>query len=326
MNDFDSTLLEQKIVIEDEVNHPGWVKINPFYTRYLTDNTGKVIGREISEFKISADYRMNPMFIDEQGVAGPIYIAKYLAGFSNGSLVNKSGITPYAQTPVNWHNQLQELNASDELYRYTVETVWTRQLLQDLIAIEFARTDMSNIIPGNPKITTTGSTDTLSYHTGVNANNNGDHNVSFKYRGLEDIWRGGTSAYVQGIQNSNGWLKVTTYDYFPVSLDNWEQLNYRPGSGVRYIVSYTNEIVDDKYNITIPSKTSSSKTDIYVDQIYNDQNNDKTAYTSCGGGEYDISHGLWSMNYVNNESTKLYGRLVRRYKDNRITSLTPEEE
>lgn len=91
LNDFDSTVIGQKLVIEDEKNHPGWIKINPFYTHYLTDNTGKVIGREISEFKIDADYKMNPMFIDEQGIAGPIYIAKYLEHDSS----NK----PIAQTP-----------------------------------------------------------------------------------------------------------------------------------------------------------------------------------------------------------------------------------
>ena len=158
------------LVIEDEVNHPGWIKINPFYTAYITESNGKIIGRAISEFKIGNEYKMNPIFFDENGVAGPIYISKYLAGKNkDGSLNINSGIAPVAQSPVNWHTQLQDMNATDPLYRYTVETIWTRQLLQDLILIEFADSSCANFFPGNPNITTTGTTDSINYHTAINA-------------------------------------------------------------------------------------------------------------------------------------------------------------
>ena len=321
LNDFDSTVIGQKLVDEDEINHPGWIKINPFYTAYITDSSGKITGRSISEFKISNDYMMNPMFVDEQGVVGPIYISKYLE--------HDSSNRPIAQTPQAWHNQLQDLTAGDELYRYTVETIWTRQLLQDLVLIEFARTDMSEVMPGSPKISQVGETNSLSYHTGIAANQGGNLSTSFKYRGLEDIWRGGTRTYVQGIQtNTDGWLYVTTNDYFPTSLDNWRQLNNRPtSSGVRYLKSFVAENIDGQYCITVPRNVELNNVNsTYKDQININTSSDTIGYTSCGGGAEDMTHGLWSMHFSTSKDTKLYGRLVRRYKNNRITSIEPKPQ
>lgn len=188
---------------------------------------------------------------------------------------------------------------------------------------------MSSIIPGSPKITTIGSTDTLNYHTGINANSRGDHNVSFKYRGLEDIWRGGTRTYVQGIQtNTDGWLYVTVDDYFPSSLDNWQQLNSRPtSSGVRYLKSFVAENVDEQYCITVPRNVELNNINsTYKDQINIDTSSDAIGYTSCGGGAEDTTHGLWSMHFSTSKDTKLYGRLVRRYKNNRATTNEPEAQ
>ena len=188
---------------------------------------------------------------------------------------------------------------------------------------------MSKVFPGPSKITQIGNTDILHYHTGVISNPGEDLETNFKYRGIEDIWRGGTRTYIQGIQtNTNGWLYTTTNNYFPTSIDDWYQLSNRPNSpGVRYVKNYVAEKVDDKYYITIPRYVElNNLNSAYKDQVNINTSSDVIGYASCGGGSEDLTHGLWSMNFSTSSDTEMYGRLVRRYKNNRITSLEPEEE
>lgn len=315
-NPYDNTFYSKLKIVTDEDG--TWLQIPPFYTKYETDELGRVIGRYISEFKVDSSYIMNPEFIDVNGVTRDVYIACYLTGEENGVLVNKTNTTPVRKSYTSWQNAINEfiLDKEDrQAYAYTTETIWTRQLLQDLFAIEFATTDSTGVFKGLDNLTTTGATDDLCYMTGINAIEAiGNSNTEFKYRSLENLWRNGAATVVQGLASRYGVLYVTHVPNIGWNEVDWIKLNNQISNGLNYLQQLRVEKVGD-YQITLPFEITDKANDsMYKDYVNSDWTASGTRYATTGGsGE---GRGLWSLFTSTSTSVDTYSRLVKRIKNN----------
>lgn len=319
INPYDETYYGKLTIVKD--NDGTWLKIPPFYTHYDVDDLGVVKGRCISEYKIDDSYIMNPEFIDENGNKRDVYIACYLCGEENGTVTNKSGSHIVQKSYAGWQNAINSFILEDEnrsKYAYSTETIWTRQIMQDLFAVEFATTDSTNIFKGTAT-PTNGATDDGSYLTYVDTVEKyaGNAEVDFKYRGLENLWRGNVQTFVQGLASKAGVLYTTLNPTVGYNETDWTRLNNSIPSGFHTIKTLRLENTGN-YQIILPYTVTESETDkSYYNDFTESTWTDNTIRYALSGGSSD-GRGLWSLLVSGTSSTECNARLVKRIKINTI--------
>lgn len=292
-----------------------FIRIPKFYTKYLTDPDGQVIGREISKYKVDNDYKYNPEFLRADGSERDyVDIGIY---YSSDNIDSVAGVEPANKTRFEWSDAIRDEFREDTDFIYSTETIWTRQLLQDLFTVEFATTDSRKLFHGiattvgTGTTVRTGTTDVLdNYLTGYQKEGTNTQ-VPFKYRGLENIWAADGPVHIHGIQFLNNQALVSTDpEKYGATTEDLISTNLRiPNtSGV---VDKLKLKIDSNFQLTLQSVIHPYEAGTYKDLVFGAAGTG-TRYAVVAAG-YD-PYGLWFLNGDADENLEAMARLVRRPK------------
>lgn len=292
-----------------------FIRIPKFYTKYLTDSDGQVIGREISKYKVDNDYKYNPEFLRADGSERDyVDIGIY---YSSNNIDSIAGVEPAKKTRFEWSNAIRNKFGEDTDFIYSTETIWTRQLLQDLFTVEFATTDSRELFEGIPRVdggTTvrTGTTDVLgNYLTGYQKDGTNTQ-VPFKYRGLENIWAAGGPVHIHGIQFLNNQAFVSTDpEKYGATEEHLISTNLRIPNTSGVVDKLKLDKIDNNIQLTLQSVIDPYGYGTYKDLVFGAAGTG-TRYAVVAAGV--DPYGLWFLNGDADENLTAMARLVRRPK------------
>lgn len=298
--------------IEEIVDDYGdsWVRIPKFY-RVINVENGVVKGRELSEYKVGDDWMLNHNFVNNAGTSlNYVEIAKYQMSLdADGECRSVSGVYPkrgltYDQAQA----AVAKLNNREDGYEYFLSNIWTAELLQDLMVVEFANSYVPDVLSGYPKYLSngykmTGETDSIPYCSGIQAPTDQENqSSSMKYRGLENIYGNGQEL-IDGVFVSNGNIVVDIN-----GVEHASTLKCPTSQGIVHQLGYD---INTDLVFPIVTKTGGS----YSENFYGNSDTDRNVVYR---GNYGNSgYGLFSYipldkTTTNNNATF---RVVRRLKD-----------
>jgi hypothetical protein len=180
-------------------------------------------------------------------------------------------------------------------------------MIQDLFMVEYANSDIGEVIPGysytnySKSMLTTGSTDALKYHTGVAATiGSNNKNYGMKYRELENIVGNGI-----------------------VILDNIECND----SEIKVFVNgndYVSKLTRNKDNNKVAKLSFDRDTKLIFPSVISAEGTYNDAYRGANGKNQlaiigfqdDNGYGLFSYGFMGSDSGHQYGtyRMMRKQK------------
>lgn len=123
------------------------------------------------------------------------YVAKYIANYTSNTLFSKSGTTPNNEQTRYWF--ANSANKKGNYFRLIDYKTYCA--VQILYLVEFADFSSQKIIgSGAKELTSSGETDYIDYHTGVDGTTN-----QIKYRNIEALW-GTLEEICDGVVEYNG--------------------------------------------------------------------------------------------------------------------------
>lgn len=309
VNDFDSKYPWNSIEEVTDSNENKWVKIPKFY-RYMIVEDGIVKGRELSEYKVGDDWKLNHSFVNNAGeILNYVEIAKYQMSLDeSGMPISKPDKYPtrgikYAEAKA----AVKKLNALEDGYEYFLATIWTAEMLQDLMVVEFANSYTPDVMSGYPRYTTngihkTGDTDDIPYCSGINLVTDQENKTSsMKYRHIENIYGNGQEL-VDGV--------FITGNVISVDINGEQYLSSIPGltnQGMIHQLGYDSNI-DLVFPVVLKNDGS------YGDYYFGREDDAPNIFYH---GSYDSSgYGLYSYIPLNRSTTNNNAtyRVVRRLK------------
>lgn len=284
-----------------------FIRIPKFYTKYLTDSDGQVIGREISKYKIDNDYKYNPEFLRADGSERDyVDIGIY---YSSDNIDSVAGVIPANKTRFEWSDAIRDKFKEDTDYIYSTETIWTRQLLQDLFTVEFATTDSRKLFEGVVTTVRTGTTDVLDNYLNGYQKEGTNTQVPFKYRGLENIWAAGGPVHIHGIQFLNNQAFVNTDPEKYGATEDLISTNLRIPNTSGVVGKLKLDKIDNNIQLTLQSVIHPYGA--YKDLVFGAAGTG-TRYAVVAAGV--DPYGLWFLNGDADENLEAMARLVRRPK------------
>lgn len=307
VNDFDSKY--PWVGIEEFVDEHGdsWVRIPKFY-RVINTEGGVVKGRELSEYKVDDDWKLNHAFVNNAGNAvNFIEVAKYQMSMPDGVVHSVAGQYPtFGISYADAKAAVAALNARDDGYEYFLSNIWVSEIFQDLMTVEFANSSSTAVMSGYPLkagFKMTGETDAIPYCSGLNkVTDHANQTSCMKYRHMENIYGNGLEL-VDGVFLSNGSVTVdingeeyTSSLVCPTNQSTVHQLGY-----------------DSRLDLVMPItiKSAGSYGDLFSGT------NDKDRCVVYRGSGSTTGYGLFSY-MVLDQTTKYPNgtyRVVRRLKD-----------
>lgn len=306
-NDFDSRYPFGSI--EDVVDTQGnsWVKIPKFY-RVMDNNNGIVTGRQLSEYKVSDDWKLNHLFINNKGSElASVEISKYQMSINGGVAQSKSGVTPARNiTLAEARAAVDKLNALNDGYEYFLFNIWALELIQDLFTVEFAQSNGLDVMFGfdtfyQSNLNNTGLSDSLAHHSGYILDSSREV-TAIKYRGIENIYGNGLHV-IDGIYLNGSSIVVdingveSTSSFSRISKDGKvHQLGY-----------------DANLDLVLPKTIQSSGS--YSDMYSISDNSGKRILLY--GAQAQDGYGLFSLSDRKEDSKEYYAtyHIVRRLKN-----------
>lgn len=310
INGYDSCYPWSDMTVITDNDGNKWLRIPKFYTKYVSEN-GYVCARYISQYKIDGDWHLNPIFLDSNNKElNSIEIACYQVGTDSGTKqMSKTGLkVTLGKELKEMKAWINDINKTDEKYVYSLYDIWTHILIQDLFIIEYANSNIGDVLPGycyteySNKMLQTGELDKISYHTGTTADQ--DTGVSekygMKYRYLENIVGNGITI-LDGIVCEGETIKVT------INSSEIKAKITRPStSGKVAKLSF-----DKETKLVFPTVVNDGGTygDVY-------RGNSETNQIVIVGRRDDKGYGLFSYGFIDKNSSHQYGtyRIIRKQK------------
>lgn len=310
INDFDSKYPWNSISRVVDSNGNVWIRIPKFYTKYTLDDNGMIKERYISQYNVSKEWHLNPIFVDPNGKELPyVEIAAYLINVdATTNMANsKSGVKPTTGKHIAEMRSIVEAYEDvDDGYDYALFNIWCAILEQDLFLIEFANSNTSSILQGckysvySQGVKNNGETDNIPYVTGTqNAAAQTNGSSPMKYRGIENMLGNGRLV-IDGIKINGGKISLS---YDGVSYVNTNLTAYN-GSGK------VNKLMFDKdTKLVFPEDITA--TGSYTDQY--SVNKDNNLVITRGHFD-DVGCGLFTTVSIPASSTNQYNiyRMIRR--------------
>jgi hypothetical protein len=309
-NDYDNCYpwSDMKVIVDNNGNK--WLQIPKFYTKYEFDENGYVCARYVSRYNVNNDWHLNPVFLNSNGKElGFVEVACYQIGVDplTNMPVSRSGIAVDKGRKISAMRSLVDNYDLDEKYDYSLYDIWAHIMIQDLFMVEYANSDIGEVIPGysytnySKSMLTTGSTDALKYHTGVAAKigaNNKDYGM--KYTELENIVGNGI-VILDNIECNDSEIKVFVNGNEYVS-----KLTRNKDSNKVAKLSF-----DRDSKLIFPSVVSAEGT---YNDVYRGANGKNQL--AIIGFQDDNGYGLFSYGFMGLDSGHQYGtyRMMRKQK------------
>lgn len=298
--------------IEEIVDDYGdsWVRIPKFY-RVINVENGVVKGRELSEYKVGDDWLLNHNFVNNAGTSlNYVEIAKYQMSLgADGEGRSVAGVYPkYGLTYNEAQAAVAKLNSREDGYEYFLSNIWTAELLQDLMVVEFANSYTPAVMSGYPNYSSrgyrrTGETDNIPYCSGIQApTDHANKSSCMKYRGIENIYGNGQEL-IDGVFISNGNITVNIN-----GVEQSTPIKCPTTQGIVHQLGY-----DINTDLVFPTTIKSGGS--YSENFYGNSDADRNVVYR--GNYSDSGYGLFSFipldqTTKNNSATF---RVVRRLKD-----------
>lgn len=181
---FDS-LMPWSGIVKETINGDVFVKIPKYWFKVTTSGTKRKIqiaDRAVSGFSVSPAHQDRG---DGKGERDYIYVGRYHASSGYKSV---SGVKPLTSITIS-DARSGCTGRGTGYYQFDMRALIT---IWHLYLVEFAHWDSQLKIGygcGNGSSTqNTGSTDTMSYHTGTVSNSRATYAVGVQYRWIEDLW------------------------------------------------------------------------------------------------------------------------------------------
>jgi hypothetical protein len=194
------------------------VSIPKFYYRLKQNGNGLSI--QISN-ELLDDFHVSPAHMDRgdgHGERDVVYIGRYYSGI--GSYKSKSGTTPSSRgaTITTTKKGCEALGSSYWMQDFTTRfTIWLLYLVEFANWNSQAKIGYGVAPSGNTKVETTGSTDSMPYHTGTMLSSRASFGYGQQYRNIEDLWGSGSEVMDGGYCNSTGWYIILNPEEFSFS-------------------------------------------------------------------------------------------------------------
>ena len=311
VNDYDSCYPWSDMKIVEDSNGNKWLQIPKFYTKYELDEDGYISARYISRYNVNEDWHLNPIFLNSSGKElSSVEIACYQIGVDSltNTPVSKAGYSVDRGRTIAAMRSLVDNYDLDERYDYSLYNIWAHILVQDLFMIEYANSNIGNVLPGycyteyNKKMLQTGESDKIDYHTCIIANKetNTPKKYGMKYRYLENIVGNGITI-LDGIVCSGETIKIT--------INNSEkdtEIKRPLISGKVAKLSF-----DKETKLVFPTAVGDDGT--YGDVYRGDSTANQIMIV---GRQDDEGYGLFSYGFIGANSSHQYGtyRMIRKQK------------
>lgn len=306
-NDFDSCYPFSGIEEVVDTQGNNWVKIPKFY-RIIDNNNGIVTGRQLSEYKVSDDWKLNHLFINNKGSElASVEISKYQMSINNGVAQSKSGVTPARNiTLTEARAAVEGLNALNDGYEYFLFNIWSLELIQDLFTVEFAQSSALDVMQGfdtfyQSNLQNTGVSDALSHHSGYVLDSSREV-TAIKYRGIENIYGNGLHV-IDGIYLNDNSINVDIN-----GIESTSSLPRLAKDGQVHQLGYD-------YNLDLVLPKTIQTTGSYADMYSISNNNGKRILLY--GAQAQNGYGLFSLSDRREDNKEYYAtyHIVRRLKN-----------
>lgn len=254
-----------------------FVEIPSMFIKLDVNDKLQIIGRSVHDSFVEGSFKTRAF-----------RISKYQGSKKDGRVASIPNQDILTNITIGNYRELCRANGSG----YQQFDWMARFIIQTLMTIEFADTNIQNIFEGptdNDWKVGTGLTDKIDYHTGYEL-----ETKSFKWRGIENIF-GNVWQMVDGIQNQHGIIKATNDpDNYSNSGEGYTEVGNFSHEPSGFISKHSKTVLD---GLCLPSEFAANGKTHYADYAWMFHWDRETTYFVHGGSwDYASDAGLWHWN------------------------------